>query len=293
MIDFVYGFISAVCFGISNAYWKTAAKQIDYSYLLFYRGVLACLLILVFWVVLIGYESKHFLLNNSSATTTDYLLAFVLCLTCSLGLIFYLLSLRHQSVSLTIPLTSINIFNILTVVIILKEQFSLTYLISFILALLGILFTINYRFYIRFNSWNKGATYSLLASFFWGITYPFFKFLSPKIGALPISLILEFCVTIAALFWILNSNNKVAIIQQLRYSTFRHYLFLSFLLVGGTVFFNLAIQNLNLLSLSLLTNFQIVISLLIGIIAFKEDFKKNQIIGIILILTSISVSQIF
>lgn len=293
MIDFVYGFISAVCFGISNAYWKAAAKQIDYSYLLFYRGVLACFLMLGFCVVLISYESNPFLLNNSSASTTDYLLAFVLCLTCSLGLIFYLLSLRHQSVSLTIPLTSINIFNILTVVIILKEQFSLTYLISFILALIGILFTLNYRFNIRFNSWNKGATYSLLASFFWGITYPFFKFLSPKIGALTISIILEFCVTIAALFWILNSNIKVSFLKQLNFISFKHYLLLSLLLIGGTLFFNLAIQNLSLLSLSLLTNLQIVITLLIGVMAYKEDFKKNQIIGIILILTSISVSQIF
>jgi drug/metabolite transporter (DMT)-like permease len=292
-MSLTFGLISAVCFGISNAYWKKAAKQIDYCYLLFYRGVLATIFMFGFWLVLISLEFTHLQLNNTSVAFTDYLQAFILCLVCSLGLIFYLLSLKHQSVSLTIPLTSINVFNILTVVIILKEQFTFTYFISFILALLGILFTINYSFKLKNISWNKGAVYSLLASFFWGVTYPFFKFLSPKIGALTLSIILEFCVTIAALFWILNSNKKVLFVKQLEFSSFKHYVFLSLLLIGGTLFFNLAIQNLNVLTLSLFANFQIVISLSIGIIVYKEDFKKNQLIGIVLILTSISISQFF
>ncbi len=209
-----------------------------------------------------------------------------------LRLIFFLSSLKFQPVSISVPLTSVNIFNIFTAVFIAGETFHAVYYLSFSIALIGILFSINYKFNSN-SHWNTGAVYAVLASFFWGITYPLFKFVSPIVGAIPLSFILEFCVTISAIIWALIQNKKILLSNLLTKEHIKHYIILAMLLIGGTLFFNLAIQRLTVLSLNILANLQLVVSLLIGFFVYKEHLRHKQIIGIILIFISILLSQYF
>lgn len=290
LIYFLFGIISAFSFGISNAYWKTAAKDIDYPYLVVYRGLFASVIFGLLWILLWALEFQTFGLYQKSASALDYVHTALISLVCSLGLFFFLSSLKYQPVSITIPLTSINIFNILTTVFIIGETFHFIYLVAFSLALIGILLTQNYSFNRKLE-WNRGASYAILASFFWGVTYPLFKLVSPKIGAIPLSFILESCVTFSAVIWAFNSHANMHIKQSLQPKLIKHYVILSVLLIGGTLFFNLAIQGLSVLTLNLLSNFQLITTIAIGFVFYKERITINQTLGIVLIFLSIVLSQ--
>jgi drug/metabolite transporter (DMT)-like permease len=291
MLFVLFGIISALSFGVSNVYWKAAAKDVDYPYLVFFRGVISSLLFGLIWLGLVYTNTNMSGITNASATAYDYISSIALCLLGSLGLLFFLKSMKYAPVSITVALASVNITRILTAVFIIGEQFTVIYLLSFSLAILGILFSRNFDFKQFSMQWNKGATYALLASFFWGITYPFFKFVSPAVGAMPLSFILETSVTVTALIWIATSSNRTTVTKLLHKRLLKHYGILSVLLVGGTLFFNLAIQQISVLKLDLLSNFQIVVSIVLGIFMYQEKLTKQQMVGIVLILLSIAVSQ--
>jgi drug/metabolite transporter (DMT)-like permease len=102
---------------------------------------------------------------------------------------------------------------------------------------------------------------------------------------------LEAAVTLIALIWITTSSNKVSITELLHTRLLKHYGVLSLLLVGGTLFFNLAILQISVLNLDILSNFQIVVSIVLGIFIYREKLTKQQMVGIALILLSIAISQ--
>lgn len=286
-----FGLVSSLCFGISNAYWKSASKTVDQWHLIIFRGIFASAFFVVIWIASDRWSPGIPSLVNSNADFLDFVLAIALCLICSLGLIFFLKSLKLQNVSLTIPFTSVNIFNILTTVFIVGESFKTVYYFSFSAALIGMLLLANYTF--GKVHWNQAASYAILASFFWGITYPLFKFVSPTIGAIPLSLILEGCVTFIACVRILLFGDKIFSKDSVAFRNLKHYLILTLLLVGGTFSFNVSIQTLSVLYLNLLGNLQMLISILIGVMFFREDLSRKQVFGILFIFASILVPQLF
>jgi len=207
MLPYLFGLISAFCFGISNVYWKTAGKSISFSSAVFFRGIIATSFFAATWFILANSNNNTTLTINAGATISQYLKTMLLCLVCSLGLVFYLLSLNYSPVSISVPLSSINIFSILTAVFILGETFKTIYFASFTLAFVGILLSQSFRIDNKGIQWNKGATFALLASLFWGTTYALFKFSASWLGAIPLAFILECCVTITALV-IINQKYK-------------------------------------------------------------------------------------
>jgi len=223
MLHVLFGIVSALSFGVSNVYWKSAAKDVDYPYLVLFRGIIASLFFGLLWAILAFSKTDVTGLINVSASLGDFFGTSALCLVCALGLVFFLKSMKYASVSITVALSSVNIVGILSTVFIVGEQFSLIYVFSFSLAILGILFSQKFNFKNLSMQWNKGATFALLASFFWGVTYPLFKFASPAVGALPLSFILETAVTLTALVWITTSRDKITVTQLLHKKLLKHY----------------------------------------------------------------------
>lgn len=292
MLPYIFGLISAFCFGISNAYWKTAVKSNNFSNIVFFRGIIASVCFALTWFILINSNNNTTLTINTGATFLQYLKTVLLCLVCSLGLVFYLLSLNYSPVSISVPLSSINIFSILTAVFILGETFRAIYFLSFAVAFCGILLSQSFHFDKKGMQWNKGATYALLASLFWGTTYALFKYAALWLGAIPLAFILECCVTITALVWMLFSKSgSLKKNEQLSVINIKHYLILAVLLVGGTLFFNLAIQQIPVLVINILGNFTLVVSIGAGILFYKEKLSAKQIAGVSLIIISILIVQ--
>ncbi|MCX6313597.1 MAG: DMT family transporter [Sphingobacteriales bacterium] len=291
MLPYLFGLISAFCFGISNAYWKTAVKSNSFSNIVFFRGIIATSCFAITWFILSNSNNNTSLTLNAGATFLQYIKTVLLCLVCSLGLIFYLLSLNYSPVSISVPLSSINIFSILTAVFTLGETFKAIYFLSFAVAFCGILLSQSFQFDKRGIQWNKGATYSLLASCFWGITYALFKLSASWLGAIPLAFLLECCVTITALVWMIFSKSNSFKREQLSVKNIKHYFILAALLVGGTLFFNLAIQQIPVLVINILGNFTLIVSISAGIVFYKERLSIKQMAGVGLILISILLVQ--
>jgi len=201
--------------------------------------------------------------------------------------------MKYTPVSISVALSSVNIFGILTTVFIVGERFTPLYFFSFTLSMIGILMCQSFSLKNFSLKWNLGATYALLASFFWGITYPLFKFISPSVGAIPLSFILEGSVMIMAFLWILLSGEQIKIKQLSNIKYLKHYIVLALLLIGGTLFFNLAIQKLSVFNLNIIGNLQFIVSVLLSILVYKENLSFIQKIGLLTILFSVIVTQYF
>lgn len=289
----VFALLSAFSFGISNVWWKKAAVNDDFSRIVFFRGVIAVLVFGIMWLMFNFSENNSLLIKVEQATFSDYLKTILLCFACSLGLIFFLTSLRYAPVSIMVPLSSVNIFNILTAVFILGEIFKSIYIISFVLAGTGAWFLQGQR-KSGAPAWNAGALYALLAALFWGVTYALFKYPARWLGALPLAFILETCVTISALVWNLTAaEKKYRINKQKSIRSFSHYGLLAILLVAGTLFFNLAIQLVDVLVLNIAGNISIITSVVLGWLILNEKIEKRQLLGTALILVSLLLVQLF
>jgi drug/metabolite transporter (DMT)-like permease len=292
MVGYLLAFISSLSFGISNAYWRIPQKTIGFSRLVFFRGIVASAF---FGSILLlfnynAYNPFHLIVFN--ATVEDYGITFMLCLLCSLGLVMYLMSLKHSRVSISVPLTSLNIFGVLTALFVLKEPFFFRYCFSFPLAFLGVVCTQiapgkGFRL-----QWNKGATYSLLASFFWGVSYALFKYSVRWIGPLPLAFVLETSVSVLALVWILINRESVRFSQWRNPEVAGHCLFLAFLLINGTICCCMALQSIPVLAFNCISYLQIVVAVLFDILFFKQIPSTTEFTGISLILLSVVVSQI-
>lgn len=290
MLPYLFGLISAFCFGISNVYWKTAGKFNSFSNIVFFRGIIATTCFAITWFILANSNNNTSLTINTGATFLQYIKTILLCLICSLGLVFYLLSLNYSPVSISVPLSSINIFSILTAVFILGETFKTIYFASFALALAGILLSQSFK--MEKGQWNKGATFALLASLVWGTTYALFKFSASWIGAIPLAFILECSVTITAFVWMVFSKSVPSKRNEyLSTKNIKHYFILATLLVGGTLFFNLAIQQIPVLVINILGNFTLVVSISVGMLVYKERLSIKQLAGIGLVIVSIALVQ--
>jgi|GEM_PF-347152 len=294
MIGFVFALLSAFSFGISNVYWKTAHKQNAFARIVFYRGIITTSCFGLAWLALRWFPTQQASLVQVSATTGQYLQTVALCFVCSLGLIFYLLSLHYAPVSISVPLSSVNIFGITTAVVVLGEAFKTVYAFAFVLVIVGVCLAQSFRPGKEKLQWNRGATYAILAAMFWGTTYALFKYPVGWLGAVPLSFTLEACVTSSAFVWMLVTKTPV------RHATsgaaaiaFRHYGVLAALLLCGTLFYNLAIQRVPMLLLNITGYFTTITSVTLGVLLYKEKLKADQVVGILCLVASIVIVQVW
>jgi len=288
LISYLFGLISAISFGISNTYWKKAGSAVSFPGLVFFRGIIASTCFGLAWFVFSKTMQLPSSFINDNATIQQYGVTVILCLACSLGLVCYLKSLNYSPVSISAPLSSINIFGILTAVIVLHERFLPIYYFSFGIGILGVLLSQSYLFSTTKIGWNKGGTYSILASLFWGSSYTLFKFSANWMGAIPLAFILESSVVVTAFIWIQFSDKKFFKSKTIFSSANRkHYLILALFLLCGTLFFNLAVQKIPILIINIFGFFTLFVSILTGLLFYKENLSVKQIIGILCLLISI------
>ena len=286
--------VSAFSFGISNVYWKTAQRTMGFAQLVFYRGLITTAAFGLTWLVLLQWDDLPASLIQPSAAGMDFLQTALLCFVCSLGLIFYLMSLRFTAVSIAVPLSSINIFSVLTAVVALGEVFKWVHLISLVLVVVGISLVQSFRFKRGGVLWNRGATYAMAAAFFWGITYSLFRYPAAWIGAIPLSFVLELCVTCSAFVWMQFSvKDRQTASSGTERGVVRHFFILALLLLGGTLFYNLAVQRVPILVLNITGSFTVTVSVLCGALFYKERLKPDQVVGILLLISSLLVVQIW
>jgi uncharacterized membrane protein len=268
---------SACCFGCSNAYWKKATAEVPFILVIFFRGIITTTLFGIVWFLVSKYNFfSAYILNTSNITSLQLFYTFSICIFSGFGLLFFVRSMQYEKVSIVVPLTSVNIFSILTATFLLHEAWLPEYTVSIGLTIVGIWFLFTSSLYT-----------SLLASFFWGISYALFKLPIKWLGALPFSFILELSITLFALVTAFVNGSYQEITKNINIKTIHHYFILALLAAGGTFFVNLALINTPIAAINILSNTSQLVALLLAYLLYKEKLVLKQWIGVLSIISAL------
>jgi drug/metabolite transporter (DMT)-like permease len=282
----IFVILSAISFGISNAYWKKAIAKKPIYVVIFMRGLFASGL---FGLILVLNYFFSFvpivLFPKSVVPITTYIYAILLSIFSGFGLYFFVKSIQTGRVSIVAPLSSINIFSILTAVFILHENWKNEYIIQIILVITGSLFIYNASAVNSKKSISINIILnSVLAAFFWGISYALFKVTIQKIGALPFAFILELTITCFAFCIVIYNQVLFEIVKG---NKIKDYIILSSLLFCGTFFINIGLLSVPIIIVNILSNITLLVSLVLGYIIYNEQLSLKEWIGVSFILMGI------
>jgi len=283
----VFVLIGALCFAISNAYWKKVTQTIPYQIGMFYRGIFSST---IFSILYFGFRDSAFFKGWTVHTLsfgTPFLLTIALSIFNIFGLVFFLRGIQRAPVSIVVPVSAIKLFTILTAVFIVGEIWKANYLYAFIFSTAGLLLLyFQGKQQSSISEQKNGMLYGVLASFFWGSSYALYTYPISYWGPLGFSLVIE---TTAMLFGLVLVIRDGLLKSLFNYISAKHiftYLKLGLLLVSGGLAINISYQYLPIMVINILIISSQLLSVLIGYFFFKERLSPKQWLGLALIIIS-------
>lgn len=283
MLGFFYILCSSLFYGFSNAYWKKAIQDAPFLQVIFVRGLYTTSFFgLCYLVDLQGGIFQPWLGIRPEFTARELVFSFGLCIFCAFGLYFFVRSLKTESVSLVAPISSINLFGLLTAVLFLGESWGRNYTLALVCIVVGIflIFQSDWHF-DSLKSFLRALGGSMLASFFWGVSYSLFKYPIAWLGVLPFSFLLELTVTLCVGAFLLFQKQKW---QQIPQASVR---LLALCIILGSTFLHIAYQMATVTQIIFVSKLQLVITLIFGQLLYRDKFNLFKSIGIILLILSI------
>ncbi len=283
MLGFLYILFSSAFYGFSNAYWKRAIQDAPFLQVIFVRGLYTtsffglCYLADFQWSIFTPWLGIRPAYNLGQLA-----MSVGLCLFSFLGLYFFVRSLKSEAISLVAPLSSINIFGLLTAVLFLGESWGFSFSIATTCVVGGVfLFFQSDWHFSSISAFLKALGGSILASFFWGVSYALFKFPVAWLGVLPFSFLLELCVTLCVGVILIFQKQKW---QQIPQNPIR---ILALCIILGSVFLNIAYKTATITQIIFVSKSQLVLTLIFGQILYREKVRPLKLLGIALLLISI------
>lgn len=283
MLGLLYILLSSSFYGFSNAYWKKAIQGYSFLQVIFTRGLYTttffgmCYFADYQWGMFtpwLGVRPVFDLVQLAQSLG--------LCIFSFFGLYFFVRSLKSKTVSLVAPISSINLFGLLTAVLLLGESWKISFSIAALCVLGGIILIFqNEWHFTSIRSFVKALGGSILASFFWGVSYALFKYPVAWLGVLPFSFLLELCVTLCVGGFLLFQKQKWQPIPQTPIRI------LALCLILGTIFLNIAYKTATVTQIIFVSKFQLILTLLFGQILYREKVKALKLLGIALLVLSI------
>ena len=170
MVGFLFILLSSTAFGFSNAYWKKAIQGYSFLQIIFVRGLFTT----CFFAVCAGLDREYGLFQNWLGVSPDFTwqqwsLSFGLCLFSAFGLYFFVQAMQSKAVALVAPISSINLFGLLTTVFILGESWGLPSSFALVFVCLGLYFLFQKEFQFHgIRALGSAIRGGLLSSFFLG-----------------------------------------------------------------------------------------------------------------------------
>lgn len=283
MLGFLYILLSSAFYGFSNAYWKKAIQDAPFLQVIFSRGLYTtsffglCYLMDYQWGIFTTWVGER-----PVFTTSQLVMSIGLCIFSSFGLYFFVRSMKSEAVSLVAPVSSINLFGLLTAVLFLGESWGFSYSMASLSVVGGVflLFQSDWHF-SSISSFMKALGGSILASFFWGVSYALFKYPVAWLGVIPFSFLLELCVTVCAGVFLLFQRKNW---QQIPQAPIR---ILALCIMLGSILLNIAYKTATITQIIFVSKSQLVLTLIFGQILYREKVKALQLLGIALLILSI------
>ena len=280
--------ISSLFFGFSNAFWKRATANLPFFIIIFWRGLITSTIFGALWLIEIytGIFSPY--IGQAKAFTVEQLIfTLLLCLMSGFGLYFFVKSMQAGVVNLIAPLSSLNIFGLLTATFVLGEPWKSSYWLPIAMMTLGLLLIFFAKHTLKQSRLQKKAMfYGLLAAMIWGFDYSLFKIPIKWMGVLPFSFLLEISITLFS-FCLVIKNSLGLKPYFVDKKNFKNTIILAICLLGGSLFMHMAYLSTSIAQINFYAQTQLMFTLIFGAILYQEKLVARQWLGILLLLVAI------
>jgi drug/metabolite transporter (DMT)-like permease len=217
----------------------------------------------------------------------DIASAIFLSVVCYGGQYFYVHSLKHMPVSVSITLVSIFTFliTILISVVVYKEALGLVVIAMMLLTLLGVVLLVDRFTWKAIPTYRTGMLHVLLASLCWGLGYSFIKFPIKALGVVNFSLLLEGTILLLNVLLFYRNGLKLRSLGDAFYNSWRYIVALGILIFLGTVFNALSYNYFGVVTLNIVGKVGVVVPIVYALLFLNEIITKKQAFGIILVLS--------
>jgi drug/metabolite transporter (DMT)-like permease len=283
-MGYLFAFLSATCFGIGNCLWVTPRRQMPFLSVICLRSAMSS----AFFGLIICFLHKSGADAPGHVSAFRYVQAIVISLVSSVGLLLYVFSLRFTAVSIAVPVSSVSaFFGIATATLFLHEAFTSKILIVFFVLTLGLLFLEDRGLRKRYV-FSYGVWLNLGAAAFWGVTFALFYIPVTQLGALRFSFVLESTVFGMSLTTTLLGSQWKTVRLFVVLAQFKWIALLAMLGVGGVLFYNLSLQFIPVVVVSLTGCLVPGISVLVSTVWLREPITGTRLMGILLLTVGVA-----
>lgn len=280
MLGFLIIFIGHFAYGITNALWKNPREAVGTFSLIAMRSF-GC--VMVFSLIFL--TSYHFgKVQFPTISILKLFEIFGLCAINSLGLVFYVTSLKYGTANKVIGFGKLNIVIwILISVFIFREDISTKKIILGLFITLGIYLIDSSKEFQKVKP-SKALLFTILSRLFWSTAFLFIPYIK-EFGILFFCIILELAVFTVSFAFSLFQKNKFAV-TQIKVKTLREITFLIVLGCIGTLSLNFAIAEISIFLFAILALMEPIVGLIFARIYYQERLEVRQVLGISLSLAS-------
>jgi drug/metabolite transporter (DMT)-like permease len=283
-MGYLFAFLSVICFGVSNCLWVFPQKHLPFLTVICLRSGLTSVLFGLLVYLRCNWTVNHF----AHAPVFAYEQAIVISLLSAFGLLLYVFSLRFTVVGIAVPVSSISaFFGILTAVFFLHEMFTTKIAVVFLIITLGVVLLDNKNSQKKFI-FSNGVWLNLGAAVFWGVTFALFYIPVKKLGAVQFSFVLESTVFALSLFTTLWLHQWKAIPRFKFFVQLKWIMLLAILGMGGVLFYNLSLQFIPVVVVSLIGCLVPGISVLVSALWLGEKITFKKLTGIAILTAGIA-----
>ena len=283
-MGYLFAFLSVICFGVSNCLWVFPQKHLPFLTVICLRSGLTSVLFGLFVYLRCNWTVNRF----AHAPAFAYEQAIVISLLSAFGLLLYVFSLRFTAVNIAVPVSSISaFFGILTAVFFLHEMFTTKIAAVFLIITFGVVLLDNKDSQKKFI-FSNGVWLNLGAAVFWGVTFALFYIPVKKLGALRFSFVLEstvFALSSVTTLWL---HQWKTIPRSMFFIQLKWIMPLAILGVGGVLFYNLSLQFIPVVFVSLIGCLVPGISVLVSAVWLGEKITFRKLTGIVILTAGIA-----
>ena len=284
-MGYLFAFLSVVCFGVSNCLWVFPQKHLPFLTVICLRSGFTSVLFGLLVYLRCKWSNNAF----NHAPVFAYEQAVIISAVSAFGLLLYVFSLRFTAVSIAVPVSSISaFFSILTAVFFLHEMFTTKIAAVFLILTLGLILLENKDSQKRKYFFSNGVWLNLGAAVFWGVTFALFYIPVKKLGALRFSFVLEstvFALSLVTTRWL---HQWKSITRSMFFIQLKWIMPLAILGVGGVLFYNLSLQFIPVVFVSLIGCLVPGISVLVSAIWLREKITFRKLTGIVILTAGIA-----
>jgi len=270
-------------FGIADCLWSQMNKQTSVFTTMLIRSMVTSLLFLVLTLLLFYFQKSE----SKALTVPIFLYAVVISIICYGGQLFYIRSLKHANIAVSVTLTTIlsSFISLGISVVYFKEPLTAYTVGCLLIALTGVCVAANGFDIKEKPTYKTGLLFILIASICWGTGYTFIKDPIQALGIVHFSLVLEVTILVLNIGLFTRAGLNFSTIKAGYLSNRGLLLTLGSLIFLGTLFNSLSYVYFSIIALTVISKVGLIVPIVYATIVIKERLTIRQVVGIALTIT--------